>query len=57
VTLNGIYLNLNVTVSIGVAIAFRSGESNTQDAYHLIKQADLGLYQAKNSGRNCTCII
>jgi diguanylate cyclase (GGDEF)-like protein len=57
VTLNDIYLNLNVTVSIGVAIAFRSSESNTQDAYHLIKQADLGLYQAKNSGRNCTCII
>ena len=41
--------SLNFTVSIGVAEL----KSHTQDLDELVKQADLALYQAKESGRNC----
>jgi len=49
ISLQDIYLNLVVTVSVGVAIA---NKFNDQDAYSLIKRADYALYCAKNSGRN-----
>ena len=41
---------LNVTVSMGVA----AGLSSRDDLYVVIHQADLALYQAKQSGRNQT---
>jgi diguanylate cyclase (GGDEF)-like protein len=52
IDLKDICLILNVTVSVGVAIA---DTFNDQDAYTLIKNADNALYRAKNSGRNQTC--
>jgi len=58
VNLQNIYLSLDITVSIGVAIADKlTNLSSDRNAYTLIKQADDGLYLAKNSGRNRVCRI
>jgi diguanylate cyclase (GGDEF)-like protein len=53
INLQDIFLNLEVTISIGIAIA---NKFNNQDTYSLIKQADYAMYRAKNLGRNRTCI-
>jgi two-component system, cell cycle response regulator len=53
VTLQDIDLKLDITVSVGVAIAHRF---NNHNAYTAIKSADYALYRAKNSGRNRVCI-
>jgi diguanylate cyclase (GGDEF)-like protein len=47
--------NIPVTASIGVA-CFEPGSPITQAA-HLIKAADLALYNAKHSGRNCVKVF
>ena len=44
-----------VTASIGVA-CFEPG-SPIKAAAHLIKAADLALYNAKHSGRNCVKVF
>lgn len=41
--------NLNITLSIGVALYPRDGETSTE----LMKHADEALYLAKNKGKNC----
>ena len=41
---------VNLTVSIGVAHAPIDGKTSTQ----IMKKADVSLYKAKESGRNCT---
>ena len=41
---------VNLTVSIGVAHAPTDGKTPTQ----IMKKADISLYKAKESGRNCT---
>jgi diguanylate cyclase (GGDEF)-like protein len=46
---------LSVTASLGVA-AFEPGGVLAQPA-HLIKAADLALYTAKKSGRNCVKVF
>jgi diguanylate cyclase (GGDEF)-like protein len=43
--------NIRFTISLGVAIS-----PNFQSFNELLKQSDLALYKAKNSGRNCVCI-
>ncbi|HAA54954.1 MAG TPA: GGDEF domain-containing protein [Myxococcales bacterium] len=44
-------MNIRVTLSLGVAMA----GAETQDAAHLIKEADTYLYHAKRNGRNRVC--
>ena len=41
---------VNLTVSIGVAHSPTDGKTSTQ----IMKKADMSLYEAKESGRNCT---
>jgi len=53
VDLQDINLKLDITISVGVAIAHRSSNHN---AYTAIKSADYALYLAKKSGRNRVCI-
>lgn len=43
--------SIHVTISIGLAVA-----KPAMDSQALIEAADVALYQAKNSGRNCTVI-
>ncbi len=50
VTENG---NLSVTISLGVATSFQE----SLETEELVKQADQGLYLAKESGRNCVCTL
>ncbi|MBU8871699.1 MAG: diguanylate cyclase [Gemmatimonadales bacterium] len=45
-------IDLSITISIGVAL--RNG--NQESPKDLIKEADLALYAAKDSGRNMVCI-
>lgn len=47
-------LQLSITISIGIASIFSIQSNDTQQ---LIHNADLALYQAKNSGRNQTKIF
>lgn len=50
-------LNNNpVTVSIGVSHVNLILSETNKESYSLIKQADIALYQAKNSGRNRACL-
>ena len=44
---------LRVTVSIGVAVL----EESRRDLNELLAAADSALYEAKQSGRNMTCLI
>jgi diguanylate cyclase (GGDEF)-like protein len=44
-------LNLNMTVSIGIAIKNPTYNKETPEA--LLEKADVALYKAKNAGRNC----
>jgi two-component system, cell cycle response regulator len=46
---------INITISIGVA-TFESGSAMT-DPTHLLKAADMAVYAAKRSGRNCVKIF
>jgi len=43
----------HVTISIGIA---SMNETHPKDFEELVKQADQALYEAKNSGRNRTCV-
>jgi diguanylate cyclase (GGDEF)-like protein len=43
---------VTLTVSIGVAIAEKSGE----DLSSLMQRADLAMYEAKSKGRNCVVV-
>lgn len=49
VNLGDLDLTLEITVSIGVAIAHQGYD---RDIYNLLKKSDYALYLAKNSGRN-----
>lgn len=42
--------NINVTISIGVAVLKHESDSNIDD---ILNRADKALYEAKESGRNC----
>ena len=44
---------ISITISLGLATV---PNSNIWSAEELVKAADLALYRAKNSGRNCVCI-
>ena len=44
-------IDKKLTVSIGIGV-FKKSNWNELDAKNLIKQADQGLYKAKNSGKN-----
>lgn len=44
---------LNITTSIGIAIAPLEGTTRSQ----IMKQADIALYEAKQSGKNCIKIV
>jgi diguanylate cyclase (GGDEF)-like protein len=44
---------LEVTLSIGVVLA----DSAHVDAGHLLRQADIAMYQAKHKGRNQVCVL
>ncbi|MFP3896493.1 MAG: GGDEF domain-containing protein [Anaerolineales bacterium] len=44
--------SLTVTISLGVAAT----REDTSDAHELLQRADRALYEAKNSGRNRTCL-
>jgi diguanylate cyclase (GGDEF)-like protein len=46
-------LEMQVTVSIGVATPVDAGETNEQ----ILNRADQGLYQAKENGRNRVCSV
>ena len=48
-------VDLSVTVSIGVAVFDPAGP--LRDAGHLVKAADLAVYAAKHSGRNCVRVF
>lgn len=43
---------LNITISVGLATL----TDNTLTLEQTLKRADLALYQAKESGRNCVCV-
>jgi diguanylate cyclase (GGDEF)-like protein len=45
---------VRITVSIGVATV-RPGETVTLD--EMLRRADLGLYRAKQNGRNCVVTV
>jgi diguanylate cyclase (GGDEF)-like protein/PAS domain S-box-containing protein len=47
------YENIDIRCTISLGIAACTG--NTEDIDSLMKRADIELYRAKNSGRNCVC--